>query len=138
MLTFGSNIGSVGRTWGFPALCTHVHAWPLISFPFLAGLRFSAAGLHVAPALPRHLGPYSFTTPLASIAYDGSRTYSGYFHPLASHVPLEVHFDLSAVAKQWRVERNEVVDIDADDDVGRARRQRVEFAAAIADPIDDD
>ena len=40
-------------TWGFPALCTHRHAWPLVSFAFLAGLRFTSDGLEVMPSLPR-------------------------------------------------------------------------------------
>tara|TARA_B110000208_G_scaffold46860_1_gene62157 strand:- start:269 stop:3316 length:3048 start_codon:yes stop_codon:yes gene_type:complete len=84
-------------TWGFPALCTHRHAWPLVTFPFLAGLRFTPDGLDVKPALPPRLGAYSYESPLASIAFDGAGNYSGTYSGAGRLVRLR--FDLASVAK---------------------------------------
>jgi hypothetical protein len=35
----------VNYTDAFPGLCIHRHAWPLVSFPFLAGVQFTAEGI---------------------------------------------------------------------------------------------
>ena len=88
----------LGRTWAFPALCTHRHAWPLVTFPFLAGLRFNAEGLDIVPSLPQRLGAYSYGSPLAAIAYDGRRRYSGVYRTSGRPGRWRVRFDLSAVA----------------------------------------
>ena len=88
----------MGRTWAFPALCTHRHAWPLVTFPFLAGLRFNVEGLDIVPSLPQRLGAYSYGSPLAAIAYDGRRRYSGVYRTSGRPGRWRVRFDLSAVA----------------------------------------
>lgn len=85
-------------TWAFPALCTHRHAWPLVTFPFLAGLRFTPDGLNVIPALPPRLGSYSYEAPLASIAFDGARTYNGAYRVSGDGRLRRVRFDLANVA----------------------------------------
>jgi hypothetical protein len=94
-----------------PALCTHSHAWPLVSFPFLAGLRFTPTGLDIVPTLPRELGAYSYESPLASIAFDGSRRFTGHWAAAAPvGEELILRYDLAAVADTWRVEREETVE----------------------------
>jgi hypothetical protein len=85
-------------TWAFPALCTHRHAWPLVSFPYLAGLRFTLDGLDVRPALPPHLGAYSYEAALASIAYDGVSTYSGVYRTSGARRRWRLRFSLASVA----------------------------------------
>ena len=92
-------------TWAFPALCTHRHAWPLVSFPFLAGLRFTATGLDMTPSLDPQLGAYSYQSDLASIYYDGNKRYHGHYQPMTSGHWV-IRFDLSAV-----VPLNTVVDV---------------------------
>ena len=104
-----------------PALCTHSHAWPLVSFPYLAGLRFTPTGLDIVPALPRELGAYSYESPLVSIAFDGDRRFTGHWAAAApAGEELILRYDLAAVADTWRVEREEKVE-----------DGRVEFAVTI-------
>jgi hypothetical protein len=100
-------------TWSFPALCTHAHAWPLVSFGWLAGLHFTPSGLDVAPRIPPSLGAYTFHSALASIQYDGHVQFTGRYSPaLVSTLALEdleVRFDFSYVAQKWSVQRTEIV-----------------------------
>ena len=94
-----------------------------MSFPYLAGLRFTPNGLDVVPSLPNELGAYSYVSPLASIVYDGAKRFSGHWAPRvrSSTAPvLRVQFDLSAIAETWNVERYETV-----------AQGRVEFAVTI-------
>ena len=58
--------GDRGLNWqpAFPALCTHRHAWPLLSLTHgLLGLEFTASGLRLRPALPQSLGPFAYCAP---------------------------------------------------------------------------
>ena len=83
-----------------------------MSFPYLAGLRFTPDGLDVVPSLPKELGAYSFVSPLASIVYDGAKRFSGHWAPHidpSAEPVLQVRFDLSAVVESWNVERHETV-----------------------------
>ena len=50
------------------------------------------------PSLPQRLGAYSYGSPLASIAYDGRRRYSGVYRTSGRPGRWRVRFDLSAVA----------------------------------------
>lgn len=68
----------------FPALCMHRHAWPLYTFRQMAGLQFTAEGLVVRPALPPELGTYEWSSSLASIRWDGDRTWTGHYAPSAA------------------------------------------------------
>lgn len=85
--------------YAFPALCMHRHAWPQVSLMQLAGLQFTGTGVHVRPAIPRRLGAFNLTTFIASIAWDGNRTWSGRYRPVnagnSESVTIEV--DLSRV-----------------------------------------
>ena len=110
-------------TWSFPALCTHSHAWPLVSFPFLAGLRFTPSGLDVVPALPLSLGAYAYRSPLASIAFDGDRRFTGHYAPSGDGAVANVRFDLSSMARRWHVEVAH----------GDASARRLEFAVTLVE-----
>jgi hypothetical protein len=68
-------------TYDFPAFCMHRHAWPLYTFRQLAGLQFTAQGLLVRPSLPLELGAYGWSSSLASIRWDGNRTWTGHYAP---------------------------------------------------------
>ena len=68
----------------FPALCTHRHAWPLVSFAILVGLRPTTTGISLSPSLPPRLGPYEYDTPLAGARWDGRSKWSGHYAPLAT------------------------------------------------------
>ena len=80
----------------FPGLCTHRHAWPLVTARHLAGMTYTAEGVQVRPALPAALGAYSWSTPLASVAWDGNATWTGYYRPGVAG-PWMVVADLSLV-----------------------------------------
>ena len=71
------NDGDPGWGQGFPALCMHRHAWPLVSLRHLVGLHWDRHGLRVRPGLPQRLGRFEWSTGLASIAWDGVAVYSG-------------------------------------------------------------
>ena len=83
-------------TWAFPALCTHRHAWPLVSFARLAGIVPDAHGLRVRPALPPPLGAYSYSSHLAAARWDGMYVWSGFYKPVVA-ARWQVEFDFSLV-----------------------------------------
>lgn len=68
-------------TGDFPGLCTHRHAWPLVTARHLAGVTYTADGVRIRPGLPTALGAYSWSTPLASVAWDGNATWTGHYNP---------------------------------------------------------
>ena len=80
------------------------------------------------PTLPARLGAFSFTSPLASVVYDGSKRLSGYYAPRDTSLPLsslELNIDLSAMgARQWHVKR-------AHKKVEASAILRLEFEATI-------
>ena len=55
------------------------------------------------PSLPQRLGAYSYGSPLAAIAYDGRRRYSGVYRTSGRPGRWRVRFDLSAVASAGSV-----------------------------------
>ena len=83
-------------TADFPGLCTHRHAWPLVTARHLAGVTYTPTGVHIRPGLPVGLGQYKWATPLASLAWDGNRTWSGHYKPSVSG-QWEVSVDMSLV-----------------------------------------
>ena len=68
-------------TNNFPGLCMHRHAWPLLALRQLAGLHFTAEGLLIRPAIPAELGPFRYSTSLASLSFDGVGTWTGHYTP---------------------------------------------------------
>jgi hypothetical protein len=81
---------------GFPALCTHRHAWPLYSLAKgLVGLDWNAAGLLIrpgglpisAPRMPyegRNVGTilWAFTSALVNVSAHGPEEFAGRYRPL--------------------------------------------------------
>lgn len=62
-------------TWAFPALCTHRHAYPLVSLSVLAGVSFTENGVRIRP-VPGPAGPadqLNYTTPLLAITFTKNR-----------------------------------------------------------------
>lgn len=68
-------------TADFPGLCTHRHAWPLVSARHLAGVLYTPTGIHIRPGLPVELGRYEWSTPLASLTWDGQGVWHGTYTP---------------------------------------------------------
>lgn len=91
-----SNEGLPGIwTDSFPAFCVHRHAWPLVSVRHLAGIIYTPSGVIIRPGIPAELGPYTYFTTVASIAWDGVSVWSGHYSPKAS-AQLSLAVDLGA------------------------------------------
>jgi len=69
-----------GLSWtAWPVMCMHRHAWPLYSAAKLAGIEFTAAGVTLAPAIPKE--QYSFESALIGV----KKTHAGYEGWYAPH-----------------------------------------------------
>ena len=64
-------------TYGFPALCTHRHAYPLVSLPALLGVAFTAGGLRLRPTGIAALADFSYETKLLALRQETVRDGSG-------------------------------------------------------------
>lgn len=101
--------GLPGRwTWDFPALCTHPHAYPLLSAAALAGVEFSAAGVIVTPMVPggSDVGT-TISTPLFTLSASGTRNlrngeriWTGIYRPSTAG-RWAVAFDSSRLNRTW-------------------------------------
>jgi len=107
-------------TWAFPALCTHRHAWPLVSFPRLAGLEPTPNGVRFRPALPRHLGAYSYAAGGHAASWDGATQWRGSYE---ARVPgaWRVEVDLSLVLPRGTAVAASVVAVGGEDASGAVR-----------------
>ena len=95
-------------TYGFPALCTHRHAYPLVSLPALLGITVTAVGLRVRPTEVAALADFDYRTRLVSLRRDDAtadgwdaadpslRRWSGSYAPLSAGF-WEVSVDLGGV-----------------------------------------
>ena len=63
-------------------MLTAVIRYPLLSFPALIGLAFAPDGISLR--LTDTVGRFSFDTPLATLHFDGNRTWHGSY---ARHLP---------------------------------------------------